>query len=318
MADRFVAGNGLALGEERVGVTDDGLPVREGYMPFQGYGTWYRIVGENDLGRLPLLTIHGGPGNTHWYLRSLDGLAARYGRQVIYYDQLSCGYSQTPVMPELWTPGLYEEELHALRRHLGLEHVHLLGQSWGGMLEMQYATHRPSGVASMVVASSPASMDLWLSEAVRLRSYLPREMDEALAQADIDGDYERPEVKAASAEYYRRHVAAVPEAERPDNIRKPYPDPVGDECYHAMQGMSEFVVTGNLSGWSVVDQLADICIPTLVTSGVADECTPLVAKQVADGILGAEWALVPGTHCCHLEHPEEYNALVEEFLERHE
>lgn len=318
MAVGFVVGNGLELGQERTYETEEGLLVREGYMPFRGYGTWYRIVGENDLGRLPLLTIHGGPGNTHWYLRSLDALAARYGRQVIYYDQLSCGYSVTPSLPDLWSAELFEEELHELRRYLGLERVHLLGQSWGGMLEMQYAAHRPSGVASMVVASSPADMGLWLSEAVRLRHYLPAEMDEALAQADVDGDYDRPEVKAASEEYYRRHVAAVPEGQRPANVRKPYPDPVGGEVYHTMQGMSEFVVTGKLSGWSVVDKLGDICIPTLVTSGTADECTPAISKQVADGIPGAEWALLPGTHCVHLEIPEQYNAVVEEFLERHE
>ena len=249
----------------------DELKVVEGYMPFKGYKTWYRIVGENDLGRLPLLTIHGGPGNTHWYLRSLDELARKYHRQVIYYDQIGCGYSKAPSNPDMWSAELFEEELHELRRHLGLEHVHLLGQSWGGMLELQYATHRPSGVASMVVASSPADMDLWLAEAIRLRSYLPREMEQALAQADVDGDYDRPEVKAASAEYYRRHVAAVPEDERPEKWRKPFADPVGDEVYHTMQGMSEFVVTGKLSHWSVVDKLGDICIPTLVTSGTADE-----------------------------------------------
>ena len=145
----------------------DELKVVEGYMPFKGYKTWYRIVGDNDLGRLPLLTIHGGPGNTHWYLRSLDELARKYHRQVIYYDQIGCGYSKAPSNPDMWSAELFEEELYELRRHLGLEHVHLLGQSWGGMLELQYATHRPSGVASMVVASSPADMDLWLSEAFR-------------------------------------------------------------------------------------------------------------------------------------------------------
>ena len=296
----------------------DELKVVEGYMPFKGYKTWYRIVGENDLGRLPLLTIHGGPGNTHWYLRSLDELARKYHRQVIYYDQIGCGYSKAPSNPDMWSAELFEEELHELRRHLGLEHVHLLGQSWGGMLELQYATHRPSGVASMVVASSPADMDLWLAEAIRLRSYLPREMEQALAQADVDGDYDRPEVKAASAEYYRRHVAAVPEDERPEKWRKPFADPAGDEVYHTMQGMSEFVVTGKLSHWSVVDKLGDICIPTLVTSGTADECTPLIAKQIADGIPGAEWALLEGTHMVHLERLEEYNATIEEFMERHE
>ena len=101
-------------------------------------------------------------------------------------------------------------------------------------------------------------------------------------------------------------------------MRKPFADPIGDEVYHTMQGMSEFVVTGKLSHWSVVDKLADICIPTLVTSGTADEATPLISKQIVDGIPGAEWALLEGTHCVHLERVEEYNATVEEFLERHE
>ena len=291
----------------------------EGFIPFKGYQTYYRIAGRCEIGRLPLLAIHGGPGTTHCYLQSLDGLARRYGRAVIYYDQLGCGRSKTPSMPDLWSAELFEEELVNLRVALGLDHLHVLGQSWGGMLAMQYATHRPAGVASMVVASSPASMSLWLKEALRLRSYLPHEMEAALAQADLDGDYDRPEVKAASAEYYRRHVSSTPEAERPENLRRIEPDPIGDEVYHTMQGMSEFVVTGKLWDWDVTDQLGDIAIPTLVTSGEADEATPLIAKQVADGIPGAEWHLFEdGTHCVHLEQPERYNAVVEEFLERHE
>ena len=290
-----------------------------GTMDFHGYHTWYRVVGEPSATKLPLLTLHGGPGNTHYYLRTLDELASRYGRQVIYYDQVGCGNSSPLANPqEEASAQLFEEELGCLREHLGLDQCHLLGQSWGGMLAMQYATHHPSGIASMVVASSPASMDLWLEEALRLRSYLPREMEEALAQADEDGDYERPDVKAASAEYYRRHVSAVPEDQRPDHLRKPFPNPHGDEVYHVMQGMSEFVVTGKLSDWTVVEQLPSITIPTLVTSGNADEATALISKQIADNIPGARWELLRGTHCVHLEVPETYNAVVEAFLAEHD
>ena len=46
--------------------------------------------------------------------------------------------------------------------------------------------------------------------------------------------------------------------------------------------------------------------------------TSLISEQIVDGIPGAEWALLEGTHCVHLERVEEYNATVEEFLERHE
>ena len=188
------------------------LREREGYIPFAGYQTYYRVAGECQPGRLPLLVLHGGPGAAHYYLQSLDGIAEKYGRAVVYYDQISCGRSKTPPMPERWGCSLFLDELACVRAYLaatfGWDRLHILGQSWGGMLGMMYAIGEPwhehghEGLASMVVASSPASMDLWLHEAIRLRHYLPREMDEALAQADVDGDYSRPAVRAATAEYY--------------------------------------------------------------------------------------------------------------------
>ncbi|MGN0287315.1 MAG: proline iminopeptidase-family hydrolase [Atopobiaceae bacterium] len=301
----------------------------EGFIPYAGYHTYYRVAGDIQqslqAGKLPLLVLHGGPGAAHYYLQTLDGIWESYGRAVVYYDQMSCGRSKTPPLPQLWSEKFFLDELTCVRKALGLDRCHILGQSWGGMLAMMYAIGQPwhtnghDGMASMVVASSPASMDLWLHEALRLRHYLPAPMEAALAQADEDGDYDRPEVRAATAEYYRRHVSLVPENERPANLHSPEPDPVGDECYHFMQGMSEFVVTGRLSHWSVVDQLPSIDVPTLVTSGAADECTPLIAKQVADGIPGARWVLFPdGTHWVHGEQPQLYNATVEKFLEQHD
>lgn len=50
--------------------------VTEGYMPFMGYQTYYRIVGEA-TGKAPLLLLHGGPGSTHNYFEVLDCLALR-------------------------------------------------------------------------------------------------------------------------------------------------------------------------------------------------------------------------------------------------
>lgn len=301
------------------------LPETEGYIPFDGYRTYYRIAGTCAPGKLPLLVLHGGPGAAHYYLQSLDGIARRYGRAVIYYDQSGCGKSRTPVQAEKWSCAYFLDELACVRRALGLERCHILGQSWGGMLAMMYAVGEPwhahdnAGIASLVIASSPADMDLWLSEARRLRSYLPPNMEAALAQADIDGDYDRPAVRAASAEYYRRHVSSIPEDERPAHLHSPEPDPVGDACFHTMQGASEFVVTGKLSHWSIVRDLPRIAQPVLVTSGIADECTPLIAKQEADLIPHARWELFPnGTHWVHGEQPERYNRIVEEFLEAHE
>ncbi|MBL8130016.1 MAG: alpha/beta fold hydrolase, partial [Chloroflexia bacterium] len=110
----------------------------EGKIPFKGYETWYRIYGDGEApGKLPLLCLHGGPGAAHDYLESLAAMA-HLGRRVIFYDQLGCSRSAIPESrPEMWTVDLYVEEVNAVRAALGLDHVHVLGQSWGGMLAME-------------------------------------------------------------------------------------------------------------------------------------------------------------------------------------
>jgi proline iminopeptidase/L-proline amide hydrolase len=137
----------------------------------------------------------------------------------------------------------------------------------------------------------------------------------ALEQADVDGDYTRPEVVAASNEYYRRHVCKL----------DPYPEFVSrsfdqmGEPYAVMQGASEFVITGKMRTYDVTADLPSVTIPTLVTSGQLDEATPLISKQVADLIPGAKWELIEGgTHLCHVEYPDLYNEIVEKFMEEHD
>src|SRR5215475_5076592 len=151
--------------------------IKEGYIPFKGYQTWYRIVGDGEQpGKLPLLCLHGGPGACHDYLESLDAMADT-GRRVIYYDQLGCGNSHIDVSkPEMWTIPLYVEEVDVVRQALGLERIHLLGQSWGGMLAMEYMFTQPKGIASLTISNSPASMIQWVEEANSLRRKLPPEV----------------------------------------------------------------------------------------------------------------------------------------------
>ena len=114
--------------------------VAEGYMPFGKSRTYWRMVGERTE-KLPLLTLHGGPGATHDYLTSLDDLA-KDGRQVIYYDQSGCGKSQES-NPRRWTPGFFLKELQVLHKYLDMERFHLLGQSADCHLWWAQAVYRP-------------------------------------------------------------------------------------------------------------------------------------------------------------------------------
>src|SRR5262249_23699070 len=170
----------------------------EGYVPFREYRTWYRIVGEGeDDGKLPVLYLHGGPGATHDYLESLEAMAET-GRRAIFYDQIGCGESDLPDDPSLWRVETFVEELDAVRGRLGLDRLHIFGNSWGGMLAMEYALTRPEGVASMIVASSPSSIPQWVAEANRLRADLPAEGQATLTRHEGAGTTDDPDYEQAS------------------------------------------------------------------------------------------------------------------------
>jgi L-proline amide hydrolase len=290
-------------------------PIQEGTIPFNGYETWYRIVGESEApGKFPLVCLHGGPGAAHDYLESLQAMAET-GRRVIFYDQLGCGRSSIPESkPEMWTVQLYVDELNALRGALGLDRIHLLGQSWGGMLGMEYALTQPAGLESLTVASSPASMIQWVEEANRLREDLPPDVQQTLLHHEAAGTVDSSAYKSAMDVFYERHVCRV--TPQPEYVRRSFAAiDRNPEVYYTMNGPSEFHVIGTLKNWDIIPRLGEIRVPTLVTSGRYDEATPLIAKTVHDGIPGSRWVIFEeSSHMAHAEEPERYMRVLDDFL----
>jgi proline-specific peptidase len=298
---------------------DPALGAREGTIDFRGYRVWYGIIGETEElpGRPPLLCLHGGPGACHDYLEPLAAMA-KGGRRVIFYDQLGCGNSDQPDNPSLWTVPLFIEEVGVVRRALGLDRLHLLGQSWGGMLAMEYALTQPVGLASLTIASSPASMVQWVAEANRLRRSLPADVQATLLRHEAAGTTDSSEYQSAMMVFYRRHVIRL----------DPMPEPIArtfaklernPQVYRTMNGPSEFHVVGNLKDWDIVARLSEIGTPTLVTSGRHDEATALIAETVHRGIRGSEWVVFEdSSHMAHAEEPDRYRNVLDEFLCRHD
>src|SRR5919108_829815 len=155
----------LSSGEGRIEVED-------------GFTIWYAVVGEGDS--VPLLTLHGGPGAGHDYVDSLADLAV--DRPVVFYDQLGCGRSDQPDDPSRWVIERFVREIELVRSALGLDRVHLLGHSWGGWLAIEYMLGSPSGIASLVLASTSASVAQFAEECAALRSALPPEVRDGLTR----------------------------------------------------------------------------------------------------------------------------------------
>jgi proline-specific peptidase len=282
----------------------------EGRIPFRGYETWYRSVGDGP--GLPLLCLHGGPGSTHLGLTPLEQLGDE--RRIVLYDQLGSGNSSQPSDPSLWTVELFLAELANVREALGLDDVHLLGQSWGGMLAQEYALTRPEGLVSLVLSSTLSSTSLWREESLRLRAALPAEIREPLDAHEAAGTTDDPEYERAILEFLHRHLCRlepwpplVEKAVRSTNL----------EVYNTMWGLSEAHPTGVLAGWDVTAQLGEIGIPALVLCGRYDEATPKQAETIANALADAELVIFEeSAHMAVIEETDRYVATVRAFLSR--
>jgi L-proline amide hydrolase len=293
------------------------MRVEEGFAEFRGYQTWYRITGEFGKGKTPLVVLHGGPGCTHDYVDSFKDLADS-GRAVIHYDQIGNGKSThlPDVAPEFWTVDFFLAELDNLLQTLGIDEGYaLLGQSWGGMLAAEHAVRRPSGLRALVIANSPASMALWSSEAQRLRTALPQDVQDALARNEEAGSIDSVEYHDASRVFYDRHVCRV--QPWPDEVARTFAamdlDPT---VYHAMNGPTEFHVIGSMKDWSIIERLDRIEVPTLLISGRHDEATPATVQPYADLIPDVRWAIFENSsHMPHVEEREACMRTVADFLD---
>ena len=186
----------------------------------------------------------------------------------------------------------------------------------GGMLGMEYALTQPSGLASLTVADSPASLVQWVGEANRLRAQLPLEVQQTLAYHEQHGTTDSEDYQDAMLVFYRRHVCRV----------DPWPDCVtrafeklahNPEVYHTMNGPSEFHVIGTLKTWDITDRLHEINVPTLLLSGRYDEATPLIVETIHRSIPGSEWILFENSsHMPHVEETNRYLQVLDRFLTR--
>lgn len=293
----------------------------EGFVPFRGHQTWYRVTGDLKGPRLPLVVAHGGPGCTHDYVDSFKDIVALDGRAVIHYDQLGNGKStHLPEMgPEFWTVDLFLAELDALLAHLGIaERYAFLGQSWGGMLGAEHAVRRPLGLKALVIANSPANMHTWVAEANRLRRELPIEVQETLNRHETAGTLTDPDYIRASMAFYDRHVCRV--TPWPAEVARTFAAMDADNTvYRHMNGPTEFHVIGTMRDWTIEDRLPQIAAPTLLISGAYDEATPEVVRPYREKVPDIRWVLFPdSSHMPHVEEKEACLKVVSDFLQQHD
>ena len=307
----------LSVFEPVAGAASMSVEVREARFTWNGYETWYRVVGTLDGGSSrPRGHLPRRPGAAHDYTEPIAELS-RFGRACVLYDQLGCGNSQhLPDAPaEFWTPQLFKDELVALTQHLGIAARHaVVGQSWGGMLAMEYALDHPQGLRGIVVADSPASMTaLGVGGEPAPRGPPCRGAGDADAPR-AGGHDRRPRVRGGGAGLLRpppvpRVVAGLraaqlrPDGRRPDRL--PHDErPQRVPRHRLAEGLGHQRPPAR-------DHDADPARLRPLRRGDAADRRPDPRAHP-----GAEWALFEeSSHMPHVEEPEAFLRRVEDFLQ---
>jgi len=281
------------------------------FLEVDGYRIYVRSFGAKRAPRT-LLCVHGGPGGNHDYLLPLADLAGA-GTRVVFYDALGCGRSDLPEDRARFTLDHDLLVLDSVRASLGVDRVHLMGSSYGGLLALAYATRRSDSLASLNATGGLADVPFARREMQRLVRALPTATRATLRRYGRRGEFYHPAYEAAMAVFYRRHVCRL----------WPWPAEVHDSLlrisrpvYETMNGPNEFTIVGRIRSIDFVSYLHRIRVPTLLVHGRYDEVTPAVGARMQREIPGAVLRLFPkSSHLSFWEERAAYRALATAFLD---
>jgi proline iminopeptidase len=257
------------------------------------------------------LLLHGGPGGNSEDLSPFLDLAEE-GFRVVRYDQLGSWRSDKPDDLTLWQVPRFVAEVETVRQALHLGQMHLLGQSWGAFLAIEYALNHGEQLRSLTLASGAASTRECVAGMNAWRQELPAETQAIMRHYEAAEDYSHPDYLAAMETLYRRNFCRV----------WPYPEPLARAMehmaapvYNTMWGPNEFTCTGNLLDWDRTDRLHEITTPTLITAGEFDEVHPSCARTLHAGIRRSWLEIFDNCgHHAELEDPNRFRSVLMRFL----
>ena len=276
-------------------------------LAVDGGSIWYRVTGTGT--GTPVILLHGGPGFASHYLKALEGLGD--DRMVVRYDQLGSGKSDPTTDTTLFTVPHFVEQLDALRRHLGLEHMHLYGHSWGTMLAVEYYRAHPEAIVSLTLGSAALDSRAWERHARQLLATLPDSMIRAVEQREAERNYQASDYQAALNEFYSRYVWRQPVAADLDSLMASF----NPTIYEHMWGPSEFTVIGTLKDFDAKPLLPGMTVPVLYTVGEFDEANPVTIQHFSSLTPGSRVVVIPGAaHITAWDNPTADVAAVRAFL----
>jgi proline iminopeptidase len=281
------------------------------------FKVWTRRVGNNP--RIKVLLLHGGPGFGHEYLEAFDRYFPADGIEYYYYDQLGSFYSDQPDMTdEMLELPRFVDEVEQVRQALGLnrDNFYLYGQSWGGMLAIEYALHHQEHLKALIISNMMASFRQYNEYA---ETVLMPAMDQAVLaevkQLEADGKWEDPRyMELLIPSHYEQHILRMPYDQWPEPVIRAF-EHANQQIYVAMQGPSELGASGTLIDWDRTGDLPKITVPTLVIGARHDSMDPQHMEWMSQQLSRGHYLYCPnGSHLAMYDDQETYMTGLVNFI----
>lgn len=270
------------------------IPIKTDVGTFK---VWTKTIGNNP--RVKVLLLHGGPAMTHEYMEAFESFFPKEGFELIEYDQLGSYYSDQPTDSSLWTTERFVEEVEQVRTALGLtkDNFYLLGNSWGGILAMEYALKYQQNLKGLIICNMMASIPDYEKYNGVLRAQMRPSLVDSLQQYEAKGLFKDPTYQAlVFSEYYTKHLCRLPEWPEPVNRSFKH---INESIYVMMQGPSEFKVGGRLLTWDRKADLPKITVPTLTVGAEYDTMDPAHMEWMSKQMKNGKYLYCPnGSHLC--------------------
>lgn len=282
------------------------------------FKVWTKRIGNNP--ELRVLLLHGGPGATHEYLEACDSYLPAAGIEYYYYDQLGSAYSDQPEESSLWELDRFVDEVEQVRRALGLERESfvLYGQSWGGILAIEYALAHPDNLKGLVISNMMSDVPAYNAYAQDvLKPTIDQDVLREIEALEAAGDIDNPRyMELLNEHHYVHHVLRMPLEDWPNPVHRAFAA-INPAVYVSMQGPSELGISqdAKLAQWSRFDDLTTIEVPTLVIGARYDTMDPAHMEEMANRLPRGSYLYCPeGSHLAMYDDQRTYFSGLIEFL----
>ena len=273
------------------------------HMQIRDVSLFVKVIGQGH----PLVLMHGGPSLDHTTLLPLQPLADQF--TLIFYDHRCNGRSDGAEVSSMTFENL-TADADALRQKLGFDHWAVLGQSFGGNVALEYALRYPQRLSHLVLINTGGDQ-WWVNhnapEILAKRGYSASAV--AAARRFYNGQLEPDEVfptvqKFLKAYNYKNSLSRVAKDIVLGHMPKMRPEAL-------IFGYSQL-----LNGWSVMDRLGEIQVPTLVMAGRHDFLFPPEHQAIlTDRLPNARLEIIESAgHNPQSERPAEVIEHIKRFL----